>query len=169
MQKNENFNVKNLTRMGLIAAMYVALTLLVKPLAFGGIQFRVSEVLVLLCFYRRDYAPALIVGCLIANLFSPYGLYDIIWGTFATALATVPMHRMPNLFIAALLPIFSNGIIVGIEITVLEGKTVWYNMATVALGELAVMIVGVAAFKLIFDRNRFMLRLIGSERGKKSA
>jgi len=165
MHKNEILNVKNLTRLAIVAAMYVAVTLAVQPLAFGEIQFRFSEVLVLLCFYRKDYAPALIVGCLIANLFSPMGLMDIIFGTLATAVAVIPMYHMKNIYLAALLPVVSNGIIVGIELTVAFGTLIWFNMLTVALGELVVVgILGVVIFKLIFDRNPAMLRLIGSTR-----
>lgn len=165
MRKNEIFNVENLTRLALVAAMYVAVTLLIQPLAFGEIQFRFSEVLVLLCFYRKDYAPALIVGCLIANLFSPMGLMDIIFGTLATAVAVIPMYYMKNIYLAALLPVVSNGIIVGIELTVSFGTPVWFNMLSVALGELVVVgILGVVIFKLIFDKHPTMLRLIGSTR-----
>lgn len=164
MSKNEFFNVKNLARLAIVAAMYVVLTLAVAPLSFGAVQFRFSEVLVLLCFYRKDYAPALILGCFIANLFSPFGLYDIIFGTLATAVAVIPMYYMKNIFLAAALPVVSNGIIVGIELF-LCGEPLWFSMATVALGELVVVgVLGVVIFKLIFEKNPAMLRLIGSKR-----
>lgn len=164
MQKNEIFNVKNLTRLALVAAMYVVLTLMIEPVGYGPIQCRISEILVLLCFYRKDYAPALIVGCLIANLFSPYGLYDIIFGTLATAVAVIPMYYVKNVFLAAIFPIVSNGIIVGIELF-LCGEPLWFSMGTVALGELiAVGIVGTVIFKLVFEKNRVLLQLIGSTR-----
>lgn len=156
--------MKNLARLAIVAAMYVVLTLAVAPLSFGAVQFRFSEVLVLLCFYRKDYAPALILGCFIANLFSPFGLYDIIFGTLATAVAVIPMYYMKNIFLAAVLPVVSNGIIVGIELF-LCGEPLWFSMGTVAFGELgAVGVLGVVIFKLIFEKNPAMLRLIGSTR-----
>lgn len=40
MQKKEIFNVKNMTRLALVAAMYAVLTVVIAPLAFGEIQFR---------------------------------------------------------------------------------------------------------------------------------
>ena len=166
MQKNKNIDVKNLTRLALVAAAYVALTLVSSALGlgYGPVQFRVSEVLVLLCFYRKDYAPALIVGCLIANFFSPFGLYDIIFGTLATAVGVIPMYYMKNIYLSALLPIVSNGVIVGIELY-LCGDPLFVSMAFVALGELAVIgILGIAIFKLVIDRNPYMLKLIGSTR-----
>ncbi len=164
MRKNEIFYLINLVRLALIAAMYVALTLLIAPLAFGPVQFRFSEVLVLLCFYRKDYSPALILGCFIANLFSPFGLYDIIFGTLATAVAVIPMYYMKNIFLAALLPVVSNGVIVGFELY-LCGEPLWFSMATVALGELVVVgILGTVIFKLVFDRSSILLKIIGSTR-----
>ena len=171
MQKKGIFNVQNLTRLALVAAMYAALTVATSYLSYGGIQYRLSEILVLLCFYRKDYAPALIVGCAIANLFSPAGLVDVVVGSFATAVAVIPMYYMKNIYFAALLPILSNGIIVGIELTIALGEaSVWFNMLTVAFGELVVVgILGVVVFKLIFDKNPAMLRLIGSTRGTRKA
>lgn len=163
--------MKNLTRLALVAAMYVALSLAVYPVSFGIVNFRVSEVLVLLCFYRKDYAPAMILACFIVNLFSPLGLYDIIFGTLATAIAVIPMYYMKNIFIAAILPIVSNGIIVGTELYLCVGTEMylgdplWFSMASVALGELIIVgIVGTLIFKLVFERNAFLMRLIGSTR-----
>lgn len=169
MRKNEIFNVQNLTRLALVAAMYAVLTVVIEPIGYGDFQCRISEVLVLLCFYRKDYAPALIVGCFIANLFSPLGVIDWIVGPIATAVAVIPMYYMRSIYLAALLPIVSNGIIVGIELTIVYGASVWFNMLTVALGELvAVGILGVVIFRLIFDKNPAMLRLIGSTRKGKT-
>ncbi len=168
MQKNEIFNVKNITRLALAAAIYVTVTLCISPLSYGAVQFRFAEMLVLLCFYRKDYAPAMILACLIANLPSPLGWLDWVFGTAATALAVIPMYRVKNIFIAALLPVISNGIIVGIELHIALGAPVWINMCTVAIGELAVMIAGAVIFKLVFEKNRALMRLIGSTRNAES-
>lgn len=164
MRKNEIFNVKNLTRLALVAAAYVALTLMVYPLEYGPIQLRFSEILVLLCFYRKDYAVSLTVGCLIANLFSPYGLLDVILGTLATAIAVFPMYYTKNIWLAAILPIVSNSIIVGFDLF-LCGEPLWFSMGTVALGELVVIgILGTVVFKFILERNHAFMRIIGSTR-----
>lgn len=168
MRKNEilkqTFNVRNLTRLALVAAMYVALTLAVPALSFGAIQCRFSEILVLLCFYRRDYSAALILGCFIANLFSPLGWYDLVFGVAATAIAVLPMFSIKNVFLAAVLPVVTNGVLVGIELS-LVGEPLWFSMGTVALGELAVMALGAAVFKTVFERNRAIMTLIGAKKG----
>ena len=164
MQKNEIFNTVNMVRLALVAAIYVAITLLIQPLGYGAIQFRVSEALVLLAFYRKDYSVSLILGCFIANLFSPFGLYDIIFGTLATTAAVIPMYYMKNIYIASLLPVAANGLIVGFELY-LCGEPFWFSAGTVALSEFIIIcVIGILLFKLLEKNNYLIKKLIGSTR-----
>lgn len=164
MSKNEIFNIKNIARLAIVAALYAAMTLAIPGLSFGAVQFRFSEILVLLCFYRKDYCVSLTLGCLIANLFSPFGLYDIIFGTLATAVAVIPMFYMPNIWLAALLPVVSNGIIVGFELF-LCGEPLWFSMGSVAVGELVVVgIIGAPLFKFALERSKPFMNAVGANR-----
>ena len=61
-----------------IAALYVVLTMLVAPIAFGPIQFRFSEALTVLPILTGVAVPGLFVGCLIANIFLG-SFYDIVF------------------------------------------------------------------------------------------
>lgn len=169
MPKNNFFTVGNMVRLALVAAIYVVITLLILPFGYGPIQLRVSEILVLLCFYKKDYRVALILGCFIANLFSPFGLYDIIFGTLATAVAVIPMFYMPNIWLASLLPVVANGLIVGFELY-LCGEPFWFSAATVALGELVVItIVGCPLFRFVLQRSKGLMNVIGADRAEKPA
>ncbi len=56
---NTSNNTKKLLKMALIIATYVAVTAVIAPFAFGNIQFRLSEVMVLLAFIDPLYIPAL--------------------------------------------------------------------------------------------------------------
>lgn len=167
MSKKEIFQTRNLVRLALVAALYAAMTLAIPGLGFGGIQFRFSEILVLLCFYRRDYSIALILGCFIANCFSPMAVMDMIFGTLATAVAVIPMFYIRNIWVASLLPVVSNGIIVAVELLICFGNEppLWFNMLTVAAGELVVItIIGCPLFKLVFERSRRLMELIGANK-----
>ena len=73
-----------IVKTAIVASIYAALTVGLNPISYGAVQFRLSEVLVLLAFVNADYIVGLTIGCLIANLLGPYGLADIICGTFAT-------------------------------------------------------------------------------------
>lgn len=153
----KDFNAIRITKIAVVAALYFGLTVLLSPLSFGNIQFRFSEILVLLVFYKKDYCYSMVVGCLLANLFSPMFIFDITFGTFATLLAVIGIRYSKNLWIAAIFPVVFNGIIVGIELKIALQLPLFLSMATVALGELVVvMILGVPIFKILQKNDRFM-------------
>lgn len=56
---------------GVVGALYVVLSLLVAPFAFGPIQFRLGEVLKPLVIKYPATIPAFAVGVGVVNLFSP--------------------------------------------------------------------------------------------------
>ena len=56
---------------GVVGALYVVLSLLVAPLAYGPIQFRLGEVLKPLVIKYPSTIPAFAIGVGIVNLFSP--------------------------------------------------------------------------------------------------
>ena len=51
----KNDLTKRLTRTALIAAIYAVVTLAIAPFSYGSIQFRVSEILVLLAIFDPLY------------------------------------------------------------------------------------------------------------------
>lgn len=120
-----------------------------------GIQFRVAEIMVLLCFFRKDYAFGLVIGCAIANLPSAIGLVDVGFGSLATLIACLGIMFMKNLGIACLFPVVSNAFIVGFELWKFLGLPFWISVAEVAIGEFAVMVVGYIFFMLIKRRKGF--------------
>ena len=82
----KKINIKDIVMYASVAAIYVVLTWLFGSLSYGPIQFRISEVLVLLCFFNKKYFTSLTLGCLISNLMSPNSL-DILFGTLATIIS----------------------------------------------------------------------------------
>ena len=167
MPENKIFEVRNLARLAVVAALYAALTLALPGISFGLVQFRFSEILVLLCFYRRDYSAALIVGCFIANCFSPMALMDMLFGTLATAIAVLPMYSVKNIWLASLLPVISNAVIIAIELFIAFDQPVWLGMLTVGLGELVVItIVGCPLFRFIVEKNSGLVDVLGMRRVK---
>ena len=67
-------------RAAMIAAVYIVITLLVAPIAFGPIQFRIPEALTMLAFIDPAAILGLTVGVFFANFASPLGLVDILGG-----------------------------------------------------------------------------------------
>lgn len=117
-------SVHYLVQAGIIAALYAAMTYLalMMNLAYGNVQFRISEALTVLAFFTPAAVPGLTIGCFIGNLGSPFGIVDVIFGTMATFAAAqlgwwlrkITVKGFP-IFIP-LLPVISNAVIVGAEI-----------------------------------------------------
>lgn len=92
MQKNSK-RVYELTMMGVVAALYVVLTLMVSPFAFGAVQFRISEGLNHLAVFNKRYILAISVGVFIANTQSSLGVIDMVFGTLGTfAMLTISYY-----------------------------------------------------------------------------
>ena len=89
-------------------------------LAWGPVQFRLSEALCVLALFTADAIPGLTLGCAIANLanmalqgFGALGLLDVVFGSLATFVGSAFCYRMrENPKIAVLGPILANAIIV---------------------------------------------------------
>ena len=164
MRKN---NISFIANTAIVAGLYVALTWLLAPISFGAVQFRLSEVLVLLVVLNPKYALALILGCFIANTTSPLGWYDLVFGTLATSIAVILMTRVKNVWIAALFPVLSNGIIIALELGIafdmLTLDAYLFNALTVGLGELGVLyLVGIPVIYVI-KKNQKLAEFIGFE------
>lgn len=165
---DKRFQTVRLVRIAIIAALYVGLTYAFSFMSYGGIQFRISEILVLLCFYNRDYCFALILGCIFANIGSPLGYIDLIFGVMSTVFSVVTIRYCKNIYLSALMPVISM-VFVALELTLFlpEPSAFILNLGTTMGGEAAVMVVGVVFFKAV-EKNRMLMRLIDA-RAKKSS
>ena len=147
-----NQYVRIIAANAVIAALYVAFTLASYPLSFDQIQFRISEILVLLCFFRKDFIFGLTAGCAIANCFSTLGPIDIAFGTAATFIACLGITFSRHLIVAIWFPVISNAFLVAWELNIVFDTPYWASVAWVALGEFTVMVVGYIIF-MIFRKN----------------
>src|SRR5574344_1064264 len=144
--------VRNLLRNAVLAAVYVVLTVGLEAFSYGPVQVRVSEALTLLAFCSPHYVPGLVLGCFLANIMSPFGVTDMVVGTAATFLAVYGMRFCPNVFVASLLPVVFNGVIIGAELAYLAalppGMPMAAAMVYIGLGEfLSVSVIGVLLLK----------------------
>ncbi|MDO5755185.1 MAG: QueT transporter family protein [Tissierellia bacterium] len=152
-------NLRFVVDSGIIAALYAVITWILPIASYGPLQFRFSEILTLLAFYNPAFIPGLSLGCLLANLPSPFGVYDVIFGTLATFLSLLAMKKSKKLFIASLMPGIFNGLIIGLEIYFLTGAkdSFWLLGAQVFLSEfLIVSIIGVGIFHHLERNTVFM-------------
>ena len=128
-------DISAITRGSVIAALYVALTLVFQPISFGYVQFRVSEAMALLPFLWIEAVPGLFVGCLVANFRGGLGLWDVVLGSAATLVAALASRFAPTPFWAALPPVVVNGLVVGGYLSFLLNIPPYLSVVYVALGE----------------------------------
>ena len=100
-----------LVRCAAIAALYFCLNLLLAPISFGTIQFRVSEALCMMPFVFPETSIGLFIGCIFSNLSSPFGLWDIVIGSLVTLIAGILTSKIKNVWLAPLSPILLNAFI----------------------------------------------------------
>lgn len=121
--KSRKQKIDYIVTAAVIAAFYAGLTFISGffGLAYGPVQFRLSEVLTILPVFTPAAIPGLAVGCFLANIMS-YNPIDMLFGTAATVIAAVVTYLLRNVrfkkipLLSLLSPIFFNSIIVGFEI-----------------------------------------------------
>ncbi|MCI8630959.1 MAG: QueT transporter family protein [Firmicutes bacterium] len=105
---------KYLAEAAVIAAIYALLTIVLAPISYGAVQVRISEALTVLPFFTPAAVPGLFIGCIAANILSPYGLPDLIFGSAASLIGATGSYLLRNKpVLVPLPPVISNGIIVG--------------------------------------------------------
>lgn len=109
---------------GMIAAVYAACTLVailfLQGLAWGPVQFRISEALVVLAVLTPAAVPGLTIGCVLANVANivisgtgALGLLDVVFGSAATLVGALWCRKFAdNPKVALLGPVIANAIIV---------------------------------------------------------
>lgn len=169
----EKININVIAVNGIIAALYIVLSLLSGPFAFAGgvFQIRISEALNLLVFFNPFYIIGVSVGCLITNIFSSYGFIDILIGTSATILSDgviiLISKTIKNLFSSALSVVLINSFLVPFTFMVAD-KSLWrieiyfLNVMWVAIGEvISCVILGYTIFMVVFKKYKKFGKLLG--------
>ena len=125
--KIRNKKVLYLTQAGLIAAVYVVLTVILAAISFGEVQLRVAEMLTILPFFIPAAIPGLFLGCIIGNVLGGAILPDIIFGSLATLAGAFLTYligkwawnkgeafakRIPVIALATIPPIAANTLVV---------------------------------------------------------
>lgn len=157
--------VRRIVKNAIVLALYVVLTFVSYPVSFAGLQFRISELLVLLCFFNRDYVIGITLGCFLCNLASPMMPWDLLIGTGATLISCLAISFMKHLGIAMLVPILVNSFLVGYEYYFILNQSYWISVGEIAIGEATIMIISYVLC-LIVMKKEAMLNLIDAKRNR---
>lgn len=144
-----------IVRGAVIASLYAAVCFFLKPMSFGAVQLRISEVLCILPVFIPEAIPGLFVGCVIANLLGGAFLIDVVLGSLTTLVAAILtrcIYKKTNSTPLSLLPpVILNALIVGGYVpfvysdpgTVNTLPVILFTMLTVGIGQaIAIYVLG---------------------------
>ena len=145
------FNIRQIAKIAVIAALYAVITIILAPISYGAIQVRVSEALTLLPFFMGSpVAVGLWIGCMIANYIGGYGLIDIVFGAGITLIAGLLTARSRKLYIAAIYPVVLNAFGVAFILYYTLELPYWLTALQVGIGQfIAVFILGIILMKIL--------------------
>jgi uncharacterized membrane protein len=148
-----------ITRAALYAALYAALTLApgLNAVAYGPVQFRLSEALLAFACVDPAAVPGLTIGTAIGNLASPMLVADVVFGSLLTLVAAAIMLRLGPRFAALAVPVVVNGLGVAAMLAVVLDLPFWASAVWVAAGEAAVMASAGAALLIVLRRRGELL------------
>ena len=148
------FNAKQITKLALVAAIYVVITLAVAPLSFGrmgGFQVRISEAMTLLPFFWGEPAAiALWLGCMLANYIGGLGVIDIVLGSALTLVAGLLTARARNIYIAGVYPVLINAFGVAFILYYTLELPYWLSVLQVGVGQfISVYVIGLLLVRIL--------------------
>ncbi|MGY0693427.1 QueT transporter family protein [Virgibacillus sp. FSP13] len=155
--------VNTLVTNGLLAAVYIAVSLLIQPFGFTNIQFRVPEVLNHLVVFNKKYIFGIVLGVFLSNFFfSPLGMYDLVFGvsqSIISLLITIIIARYIKnkwlLMIINTLVFTFTMFIIAWELSLAFGAPFLFTWLTTAIGEFVVMAVGMPIMYALNKRVKF--------------
>ena len=141
METEMKNNTLKLVTGGLIAALYVVLTVLAAQfnLASGAIQVRFSEALTIMPVFTAAAVPGLAVGCVLANLLTGCAAWDVVFGSLATLIGAVGTRLLKDKpLLAWIPPVLSNMAIIPIILIKVYAvpDAWWFLVLTIGAGEI---------------------------------
>ncbi len=136
------FSTAKICRAGIIASVYFILTYFFQAISFGPIQVRVAEALTVLPLFFIESVPALFIGCLIANFFSGFLVFDLTIGTSATLIASLLTYLIGKIIknktlrfaVGILPPILINAFAIPLVIWLSGGNEYTYFVQALIIG-----------------------------------
>ncbi|MGF9966618.1 QueT transporter family protein [Bacillus rhizoplanae] len=155
--------VKTIVGNGILAALYIAVSMLIQPFGFTNIQFRISEMFNHLVVFNKKYMYGIVLGVFLTNLFfSPMIAYDLVFGvgqSIIALLCTIVSMRFIKGIWARM--IFNTVVftftmfLIAIELHLAFDLPFLFTWLTCAIGEFVVMAIGAPVMYFINKRVQF--------------
>ena len=170
-------NIKYISEIGIIAALYIAMGMLFASTSFGIFQIRIAEAFTIMPAIKKKYIYSLTIGCFLTNLVgfqigcNPLGLVDVFLGTLATCVSAILTYKLRYYkikglpIIATIPPVLINAVIIGAEVTYIAKGTIFdifflHSSLCIGVGQfISCTVIGTALF-WIFRRISAMEKFV---------
>ncbi len=141
--------VRNISLGAMLAALYIVTTAL-NPIGYGIIQLRISAIITMLPFYRKEFRVPCIAAVAIANWFSPLGLIDVAAGILLWTLAYYLIDQIcRNIYLKCGLVALLSGVIIGGELSLVLEAPFLFNFISISVSQMIVFVIGTVCWKRI--------------------
>lgn len=138
-----------ITKVSLVASLYVVVTIMLAVISFGAIQFRLAEMFNYLALFHKRYVIAVTLGVVIANFMSPTWMLDVPIGGIATFLVLILCRYVTRNIKSTVTKIVITALIFSISMFTVAGQLTFLldfpffsTWLVVGLGELVSMTLG---------------------------
>ncbi|NCE74557.1 QueT transporter family protein [Anaerotruncus sp. X29] len=141
--------VRNISLGAMLAALYIVTTAL-NPIGYGIIQLRISAIITMLPFYRKEFRVPCIAAVAIANWFSPLGLIDVAAGILLWTLAYYLIDQIcRNIYLKCGLVALLSGVIIGGELSLVLEAPFLFNFISISVSQMIVFVIGTVCWRRI--------------------
>ncbi len=145
-------SVRNISLGAMLAALYIVTTAL-NPIGYGIIQLRISAIITILPFYRKEFRVPCIAAVAIANWFSPLGLIDVAVGIVLWTLAYYVVGQVcRNIYLKCGITAILSGILIGWELSFVLKAPFLFNFISISISQAIVFVIGSVCWGRIFRR-----------------
>ncbi|MCD6485478.1 MAG: QueT transporter family protein [Candidatus Odinarchaeota archaeon] len=147
----------------IFAALYAIGVIALAPISYGIVQVRVADALIpLSAIFGYPAILGVTIGCLVANIYSPFGAIDIIGGTVANFVASWLSYKLrKNIIMATTAATLAVTVIVGSYLTVLLGIPIIF--ISILIGSfIAINIIG-GTLIVLLRKSEFIQQFIKEE------
>ncbi|MFQ9702560.1 MAG: QueT transporter family protein [Enterocloster clostridioformis] len=154
--RQNNRKLYGLAQGAMIAAIYVALTMVFAPISFGPVQFRIARRFAYCRSLRRQPCPDYLCGCLLSNLLCGAMPLDVVFGSLATLIgAAGSWYLRKHKWCVCIPPIMANTIIIPWVLRYAYGSEDMILMAMVTVGIGEILAIGVLGNTLLIILERY--------------
>lgn len=155
----QRWTTADTVKMAVVTGVYVAVTIVLSVISFGAIQFRLAEMFNFLPLFNKRYTIAVTLGVAIANLASPLGIVDVLFGSVSTLIVLLICRAVTKritslkkkMIVTTLIFAFSMFTVAG-QLTFFYQAPFFFNWLIIGLGELLSMSLGGILIYLVNKR-----------------